>query len=249
MSTIMYLVGGRFKSAEEARRRENIANSFLANSQSNRVIMEEVGYGPCAIESCAEGEISIAGTLKKALQDSDGGRMDAIVVGGGDDPGLYSLRQLMDMPVVGLTETSCAFASILGEKFSMITTSEESVPETRVLFRKYGVLDKCASIRYLNFSVLDMQRGVISRQDVVKRFIEQVELARQDGAASVIMGCGTMAFLLLDEAANEVASIPVINPAKVAIRAAEALLSMGLRHSDKAYPKPSDMRRIRVMLS
>jgi len=89
---------------------------------------------------------------------------------------------------------------------------------------------------------------VVSRDEVVDKFVRQVELARQDGAASCIMGCATMAFLLLDEAANALATIPVINPVKAAVRAAEMLLSLGIRHSDTAYAKPADMARIRKLL-
>ena len=95
MATILYLVGGKFKSPEEAKRREKIANTFLADPVNNRVIMEEVGYGPSSIESAAEGDIELPGAFCKAIRDSQMGKMDAIVIGCGDDPGLYSMRDII----------------------------------------------------------------------------------------------------------------------------------------------------------
>ena len=248
MATILFLLGGRFKSKEEITRRERIANGFLADPVHNRVIMEEVGYGPYSIESCAEGDLCQPGSFAKVLRDREAGRMDAVVIGCGDDPGLYAMRELLDIPVLGMTETSCAFSSILGERFSMITTSRESIPETRLLFKKYGVLNRCASIRYVSFSVLDMQQGIVSREAVVATFLKEVEAAREDGASSILMGCGTMAYLLLDEDANRVSPIPVLNPAKVAVKTAEIMLSLKQTHSRRSFPRPENMDEIRQML-
>jgi allantoin racemase len=95
--------------------------------------------------------------------------------------------------------------------------------------------------------VLFRSSGKATKQEVVDRFVNEVNLAKKDGAASIIMGCMTMAFLLLDESANQVAAIPVINPAKIAIKIAEMMISLGMRHSDAAYPKP-DYERIKLSL-
>ena len=241
MANILYLMPGAGTSHEERQRREKIANTFLTNP-AHKVTVDTVGKGVKSIECSIEGDISIHGLLKKALIERE--NYDALIVGCADDIGLFSLRELLDMPVIGPLESSIAFSFMLGDRFTLMTTAEESVPETRMILRKYGVMDKCASVRYLDFLVLDMMTGKATREEVVGRFLKEVDLARKDGAASVVMGCMTMAFLLLDESANQVATIPVINPAKIAIKTAEMMISLGMRHSDAAYPKP-DLGRVK----
>jgi allantoin racemase len=241
MANILYLMPGAGTAPEERQRRERIANTFLTNP-AHKVTVDTVGKGVTSIECSIDGEISIHGMLKKALVERE--HFDALIVGCADDPGLFSLRELLDVPVVGPLESSIAFSSMLGDRFTLMTTSEDSVPESRMILRKYGVLDKCASVRYMNFLVLDMMTGKTTREEVLGRFLEEVDLARKDGATSVVMGCMTMAFLLLDEDANRAATVPVINPAKIAVKTAEMMVSLGMRHSDAAYPKP-DLERVK----
>jgi allantoin racemase len=235
VSDILYLMPGKGASKDEMERREKIANTFLTNPK-NRIIVDNIGEGPISIESSIEGDLSIEGMARKVIKTR--GQYDAIIIGCADDPGLFSLRELMDIPVVGPFESSIAMASLLGEKYSVITILESGFPEIRMILRKYGVDQKCASIRAINCSVQDMIENKISKDDVIARFVSEVKQAEKDGASSVILGCMTMAFLLLDEAVKGQVAATVINPAKISVKIAEMLVSLGLRHSDISYPKP-----------
>ena len=52
-------------------------------------------------------------------------------------------------------------------------------------------------------------------------------------------GCMTMAFLLIDELVQDRIEVPIVNPAKVSIKVAEMLVSLGLKQSRASYPKPN----------
>lgn len=236
MVNILYLMPGTGSTAEEKERRQKIANTFLTNDK-NVVIVDDLKEGPLSIESCIEGEMSIPGMLRKAIRMK--GQYDALIIGCADDPGIFSMRELLDVPVVGPMETSIAMAAVLGEKFSIITIDESVYPETRMILRKYGALDKCASIRSIECTVLDMISGKKNKEEVVDAFVREAQLAVKDGASCITLGCMTMAFLLLDEAVKDKLKTPVINPAKVAVKMAEMLVSLNLRHSQLAYPKPN----------
>lgn len=242
MSNILYLMPGVGVTNEEKMRRQRIANTFLA-SEKNKVIVDNTDEGPLSIETSIEGDLSIRGMLKKVIETK--GQYDAVIIGCADDPGLFSLRELLDIPVVGPFESSIAMASTLGDKFSIITILEEGFSETRMILRKYGVEQKCASIRAINCSVLDMMQGKTSKDEVVAAFIRETEKAVQDGASCVILGCMTMAFLLLDEAAMGMTKATVINPAKISVKMAEMLVSLGLIHSAITYPKP-DFKKLKI---
>lgn len=242
MSNILYMMPGVGVTDEEKLRRQKIANTFLTNN-NNKVIVDNTDEGPLSIESSIEGDLSIKGMLKKVIQTK--GQYDAVIVGCADDPGLFSLRELLDIPVVGPFESSIAMASTLGDKFSVITILEEGFSETRMILRKYGVEQKCASIRAINCSVLDMIQGKISKEEVVEAFIRETEKAVKDGASCIILGCMTMAFLLLDEAVMGRTKVTVINPAKISVKMAEMLVSLGLTHSSITYPKP-DIKKLKI---
>ncbi|RJQ07216.1 MAG: hypothetical protein C4551_07135 [Bacillota bacterium] len=245
MSTILYLMPGVGAGVEEKARRQRIASGFLTNP-ANTVVVDDVDEGPVSIESSIEGDLSVRGTLRKLIALK--GRYDAVIVGCGDDPGLFSVRELMDVPVVGPFESSVAVASMVGDRFSLITTSLECIPETRMILRKYGAEGRCASIRAVDVTVDELIDGRAGRERIVEAFSREARLAVKDGASCITMGCMSMAFMLLDEAVRDTIPAPVINPAKVAVKVAEMLVSLGLKHSVLAYPKPDFAKLRRTVL-
>jgi|BioPla2DNA2_1021312.scaffolds.fasta_scaffold52098_2 allantoin racemase len=236
MSKILYVMPGTGATLDEIARREKIANSFLIN-KNNKVKVVDTDEGPESIESSIEGDLSVRGVLRKLIEEK--GSYDAVIIGCGDDPGLFSVRELMDVPVIGPMETSIAYSSMLGDKFGYITISEESLPETRMIFRKYGVENKCASIRSMNVTVDEMINNKISEKDFLDTFVREVKAAVKCGASTILLGCMSMAYMLIDEKVKDIIDIPIINPAKVAVCTAEIMTSLGLKHSIYAYPKPN----------
>ena len=236
MGTILYMMPGTGALQAEKDRREAIANSFLVN-KNNRVVVTDTDEGPDSIESSIEGDLSVRGVLKKLI--SLRGTYDAVVIGCGDDPGLFSVREIADVPVLGPMETSIAYASMIGDRFGFITISQAAFPETRMIFRRYRAESRCASIRSMDVTVEDMIEKRICEEDFVRRFAREAEAAVDCGASTVLMGCMSMAYMLMDEKVKEYTDIPVINPAKVAVCTAEVMMSLKLKHSPYAFPRPN----------
>ncbi len=233
MANILYLMPGVNFAADEKTRRERVANGFLL-SPTSKVTVDDCEEGPISIESRTESAMSVPGMLKKALAVRS--RYDALVVGCAGDPGLHVARELLDIPVVGPFESSIAVASMLGDRFSVVTILDEIVPEFWSTLREYGQANKCASVRAVDARVIDMIEGRVGRDDVVAAISGEVRRAVKDGAASIILGCMTLAFLLIDEDIK--LDVPIVNPARAAIMTAEMLVRMGLKHSPVSYPKP-----------
>ena len=122
MSTILYIMPGQGVSQEEIERRTAIANSFLLNKE-NEVVITDTDEGPSSIESSVEGDLSVKGVLLKLIEKK--GSFNSVIIGCADDPGLFSVREIMNVPVIGPMETSIAFSKILGERFGYITISKE----------------------------------------------------------------------------------------------------------------------------
>ncbi|HUV07420.1 MAG TPA: aspartate/glutamate racemase family protein [Spirochaetia bacterium] len=234
MAKILYLVPGVGLSDEEKKRRENLANSFLTQKE-NRVFVDDVDEGPSSIESSVEEFMSVPGTLKKLVEVQED--YDAMIIGCAGDPGLVPARELARIPVIGPIESSLAVASMLGENFSIITVLDSIVPAIWHILRAYGLEHKCASVRVVNCPVLDLAGKL---DQVVDAFLQESQKAvKEDRAASLVLGCMSMAFLLVDELARGKVDVPIINPAKVSVKAAEMLVSLGLSQSRATYPKPN----------
>ena len=234
MSKILYLVPGVGLSTEEQQRRQRIANSFLTQDK-NEVVVEAVDDGPLSIESSIEEAMSIAGTLKKLVAVQD--RYDAVVIGCAGDPGLAPARELSRIPVVGPIEASFHLAAMLGEKFCIVTILDSIVPAIWRVLREYGLEHKCASVRVIDYPVLEMHKDP---EGVAKALLrESKEAVQHDGAASIVMGCMSMAFMLVDERVQDQLEAPIVNPAKVAVKFAEMLVALGLNQSRVTYPQPN----------
>lgn len=232
MSKILYLIPGVGMPEEEMRRREKLANSFLT-SNGNKVAVEAVDEGPISIESSVEEAMAVGGILKKLVSVQD--RYDAMIIGCAGDPGLAPARELARIPVVGPIEASFHTAAMLGEKFAMVTVLDSIVPAIWRVLREYGLEHKCASVRVIDYPVLEMHKDPDGVAQALLR--ESKAAVAEDGAASIVMGCMSMAFMLVDEKIQAQLEAPIVNPAKVAVKTAELLVALGLGQSRVTYPK------------
>lgn len=230
MSRILYLVPLIGFSEEEKTRREKLANSFLTQ-EKNEVVVEDIDEGPISIESSIEAYMSVGGILKKLVAVQN--EYDAAVIGCAGDPGLVPARELVNIPVIGPLEASLHVASMLGETFSVIPSI---FPAILRQLRNYGMERKLASVGAIDFPVLEMANN---KEEVVKAFLRDAKRAvESDKASCIVLGCMTVAFLLVDEIVKDKIDVPIINPAKVSIKVAEMFISLGLKQSDVSFARP-----------
>ncbi len=71
---------------------------------------------------------------------------DAFVVACHSDPNLDALKEISRKPVVGIGEASMKIASMLGRRFSVVSTAKHSIPNKEALVRKYHLQDMLASV-------------------------------------------------------------------------------------------------------
>ena len=231
MSRILYLVPLVGFTKEEKTRRERLANSFLTQ-EKNEVVVEDIEEGPVSIESSIEEYMCVGGMLKKlvAVQDN----YDAAIIGCAGDPGLVPTKELVDIPIIGPLEASLHVASMLGETFTVIPSTFSTISRK---LRDYGMEHRLASAEGIHFPVLEMAKN---KEEVAKEFLKGTKRAvEQDNASSIIIGCMTTAFLLIDEMLKDKIDVPIINPAKISVKAAEMISSLGLKQSYISFPKPN----------
>jgi allantoin racemase len=194
--------------------------------------------GPASIESTYESALAAIGVVDKIVEAEQEG-VDAVVANCMDDPGVEAGREMVSIPVIGPAETSMHVAAMLGHRFSVIAVLEA---DERPFFdhaTKAGLASRLASVRAINIPVLELG----DRERTVTALLEQsVRAVKEDGAHVLIFGCTGMAGMAgaVEEGMRRqgITDVPVIDPAVLAFKMAEALAGMGLSHSKRTYPTP-----------
>lgn len=234
---IVYLVPGPMGRTEKGRaevdRRGRLLQQYAAPSTEAGI--DDVQEGPASIESMYEEYLSIPTTCRRALELEQEG-WDAIILGCYGDPGLDALRELLTIPVIGPGEATALMAASLGHRFSIITITDSVIASTERQIRNVGVGEKLASVRVVGIPVLELHEN---RDRAIEATVIQGRKAiEQDRADTLIVGCMTMGFLEIAEAAGAELGVPFLNPARAALKFAEAIVGAGLTHSKRAYMTP-----------
>ncbi len=163
------------------------------------------------------------------------GDYDAVVLAGFGEHGREGLQELLDVPVVDITEAAAHLAHLLGHRYSVVTTLDRAVPLIEDRLTLAGLLSHCASVRASGLSVLELEQ---SEDRAVAAIVEQAKRAvEQDRAEVIVLGCGGMAGL--DTAVREATGAPVVDGVAAAVKLAESLVQLGLSTSKvRTYAPP-----------
>jgi allantoin racemase len=234
---ILYLVPGPMGRSPEGRaevqRRGDKLKAYAAPGTETGI--EDVPEGPASIESMYEEYLSIPATVRRAAELEQEG-WDALILGCYGDPGLDALREIVSIPIVGPGEATALMAASLGHRFSVITITDSVIAPMERQIRNVGVGEKLASVRSVGIPVLELHQD---RDLSIRVTVEQGRKAiEEDRADTLIVGCMTMGFLEIAEAASQELGVPFLNPARVSLKFAEALVGSGVTHSRRAYMVP-----------
>jgi len=165
---------------------------------------------------------------------------DAVCINTMSDSGLYALRSRLSIPVLSAGESALYLASMLGQKFSIVTMWKKWFPLYRKTIKEYGLEHKLASVRSIEVRP-DTQELLQGKEDIVfDKLLTQAKIAiEQDGADVIVLGSTTMhqSYNFL----KDNLSIPVINPGQVAYKFSELFINLGLAQSKLAYPDPENL--------
>jgi allantoin racemase len=189
------------------------------------------------VQSAYDAALSTIGDLKCAMAAEEAG-YQAVIIPCGGDPGIAPLREVLTIPVVPPGSAAKHICSLLGPRFSIITTGKGPVKRSEVHERD-GLM-KLVSIHPVGLTVPEVR---VKPREAYEAMVREGRRAVEEyGAASVTFGCMSMGFLMVDEKLSEDIGVPAVNPVKVAVKTAETLIDLGLTHSKKAYPVPPSLR-------
>lgn len=180
--------------------------------------------GPASIEGYYDEALAVPGLLAEIERHE--GTIAGTVIACFDDVGLDAARSLATAPVIGICEAAMQTASLLGGRFSVVTTLARSVPALERLAQRYGMAGRC-TIRAAGVPVLALEDPASGAVDRVRAEIRRA--MEQDGAESIVLGCAGMADLA--RSLGEEMGLPVVDGVTAAVKLAEGLAALGLRTS------------------
>jgi len=196
-------------------------------------------FGAESVESNFESYLAAVAVMDTVLSYSE--PYDAVIQAGYGEHGREGLQELLDVPVVDITEAAAATAMFLGHRYSVVTTLERAVPMIENRLKLAGVEARCASVRATGLGVLDLESDP---ERAVHEIVDAADRAVRDDRAEVIcLGCGGMSDL--EQQVRARTGVPVVDGVAAAVTIAESLVRMQLSTSKiGAYAAPRPKRLI-----
>jgi len=166
--------------------------------------------GPPGIQTQTEADAAIAPML--ALAEGEAAASAAFVVACFSDPGLYSLRERVAVPVLGIGECAMLTALSIGQRVGVIAMASGAIPRHLRYFHAMGVAGRICGERALDLRVADTTDAdaTFTRMQGVA-----LRLRDEDGADVLIMGCAGLADLRLR--LQDACGLPVVEPTQTAV--------------------------------
>ena len=183
---------------------------------------------------------------------------DAFLVGNVGDPGLQAAREIANIPVLGLGETSVHLACMMGRSFSLVTINDKFTQRIVDNIDRYGLSGRLAAVSRMKVErLLNLDAGFrdpAARKSIVAQFMKAAD-ANIDAGAEVIIPAGGVVMALLADAGIHDAGrgTPILNGITALVKSAEAVVKlnriMGGRFTSKrlfyAPPGPDQIDEIR----
>jgi Asp/Glu/hydantoin racemase len=157
------------------------------------------------------------------------GEYDGLVVAAYGDPGLFGMKEMFSVPVVGMTEASLASASLLGQRFSIIAISSRIKAWYLETVERSHLSTRLASIRSLNDPLRDIGKVQEDHTERLKQLA--IEAVEQDGADVIILAGAPLAGLARDLEGQ--LPVPVVDGVSSAVRLCESLVALNPGYATK----------------
>ena len=177
-------------------------------------------FGVAYIETRFEALIGAYATAQLAAERHAG--HDAVIVAAFGDPGLTALREVLPVPVLGMTESALASACLLGHRFSIIAISQRIAAWYRESVEANDLIGRLASIRALDRPLANIGSA---QEDNRAQLLSLCERAVDEDRAEVLILAGGPLAGLARSLTGQL-PVPVVDGVSSAVRHAESLVAL-----------------------
>jgi len=196
------------------------AEARASAPEGTALTMRTAPFGVAYIETRFEALIGAYATAQMAGEFHPG--HDAVIVAAFGDPGLAALREVLPVPVLGLTESALASACLLGHRFSIVAISQRIQAWYREVVESHGLQHRLASIRALDRPLASIGAVQTDHAEALRALCERV--VDEDGAEVIILAGAPLAGLA--RSLHGQLPVPVVEGVSSAVRHAASLVAL-----------------------
>ncbi len=167
----------------------------------------------------------IFSSLIVAAKHAEKDGFDAVVIGCvGATEAEYAVKEVLDIPVAGIGESSLLLAQMLGQNFCVLTYNNKIAAWIDRLISEHHLKDKCVSVRPANIS-LGEALGRDAMSTIRRKMLSQAKKAVEEDRAEVIINASA-GFVGLADYLRKRVKAPVVDAVESGIKFAEMLADL-----------------------
>jgi allantoin racemase len=172
-------------------------------------------------------EMVIGDYASLQLMAAESADCDAAIIGASIDSALRAAREMLPIPVIGMTEAALHTACMLGGRFGLVAMSARSAIVTREMVEGYGLAARLAGIAPVSTSPAEF---VANPEAALSTLVDAANLLVERDMADVVVLVGAVMAGIPPRIQDRV-PVPVIEGVTCAVVLAESLVRLGV-------PKP-----------
>lgn len=233
LPTIVQVINANSSTAMTAQLENECTNLVPENGQ---LVFTTNTKGPASIEGFSDG-VTAAFALAQLIREIEQNpkqRPSAYVIACFDDTGLDAARELTDAPVIGIGEASCHVATLLGQRFIVMTSLARSISIIENNLDTYGLNKRCSGVFASGIPVLQLEQDPNAYSQVVDASRRALECTN---AEVLVLGCAGMSRWVAKM--EDDLGVPVIDGVRAGIKLATSLVELSLKTSKRlSYKQP-----------
>ena len=217
---------------------ETIGRGARASARpGTEIIADRPRWGPESAEGYYDSYITAAAVLDR-LETTDA-VFDGVVMAGFGEHGREGARELLDVPVVDVTEAGAHLAMLLGHAYGVVTTLRRAAAPIQDSLRTAGLLQACVAIEACELGVLALEEDPAA---TLQALHDAGARALTAGAEVLVLGCAGMTGTARALAAK--LDVPVVDPVAAGVVLVESLIDLRLATSKtSSYAPPRAKQR------
>jgi allantoin racemase len=215
-----------------------LAGARAAASPDTHVEVVTGDFGASVVSTRTENAIAAHSAVALAARHAAG--YDAVVIAMSYDTGAGAVRELLDVPVVGITEAALHTACMLGAQIGVVAFGRRVLPLYRELVAGYGLAGRIAGWRVIE-STAAYAPGDDAALD--RALVEAAcGLVEHDGAEVVVLTGAVMAGV--PERLQPEVPVPLLDGIGCGVRQAETLVRLAPRKPRTGSYAPPGRRKL-----
>lgn len=166
--------------------------------------------------------------ILKNIMEAEKSGFDAVAFHCFLDPILDEIREIVDIPVIGMAETSMLTSLMYGKKFAIVTYTPQLAKKSYGnLIQKYGLDNKAIETQFFDVSIEELGKAFHDPKPIIDKFLIACEKAIEKGAEVILPGCGLLNIICIqNNITQETVGATILDVTGMALKMAETQITL-----------------------